>query len=221
MVQNLKVIIIFLVFSLIANGCASIPPEAPMLSKELGLRIGAIEEAHINLLEKFFGEKREEIDRFVNEEWVPVFAEEVFSIRTIQDAWEKIVSEDNKKDRLEFLVRMGPKLQDKINAKRAEFIKPIDDLERELRRKIEGEYDQARAINNSLTSFLLSASKVAENRSRYMEMIGITDEKMSETINSIDSAISGLVQKANDLPDQIEKGKQYLKKIEEIKNTIL
>lgn len=221
MVKKLRTLFLYLVFVLFASGCASIPPEAPMLSQELGNRIGAIEAAHINLLVKFFEEKRNEIDRFVDEEWVPVFADEIFSTQMIQDTWDQIVREDNKRDRLEFLVRLGPKLQAKINEKRAEFVKPIDDLERKLRMKIAGEYDQARSINNTLTSFLVSASKVTENRARYLDMLGIADDSVSETISNIDNAVSDLLKKAEDLPEQLEKGKQYLKKIKEIKESIL
>ena len=68
------------------SGCASIPPEAPELSMELGNRISAIEDAHITLLNRFFDQKRSDVDEFIEEEWVPVFAEEFFSNPAIADA---------------------------------------------------------------------------------------------------------------------------------------
>ena len=153
----LKIIKVTTLSVLIAvTGCVSIPSEAPELSVELGKRIAAIEESNITLLNRFFDQKRKEVDKFIEEEWVPEFANHFFSNKTISDAWETIVSEDDKKQRLLFLVKTGPRLIKKINEKRLELIQPLDALERRIELKIREEYTQARAINNSITSFLLS-----------------------------------------------------------------
>lgn len=199
------------------TGCATIPSEAPTLSQELAKRISAIEAANINLLHKFFGQKRKDLDRFINEEWIPVFADEVFSIPKIQRTWEKIVSDNNKHDRLMFLIKLGPRLQNKINQKRLELVKPLDDLERDIERKLRAEYDQARSINNTITSLLLSASKVTENRDRYLDLIGVTDEKLSKTIDKIDTTVEDLLGKTKDLPEKIEKGKQFIERLKKIR----
>jgi len=156
-------------------GCASIPPEAPELSAELGKRISAIEDSNITLLKRFFDQKRRGVDRFIENEWVPEFANQFFSNDSISRAWDTIVRENDKKQRLLFVVKTGPKLQEKINEKRLELIQPLDQLERRIETKIRDEYTQARAMNSSITSFLLSASKVAENRNRYLEMVGVSD----------------------------------------------
>lgn len=42
-----------LLLGLLIFGCASIPPEAPRLSAELGQRIAAIENANLTLLHRF------------------------------------------------------------------------------------------------------------------------------------------------------------------------
>jgi hypothetical protein len=127
--------------------------------------------------------------------------------------WDTIVSNNSKQDRLKFIVSTGPKLQEKINSKRLELIKPLDDLERRIEQKIRGEYTQARAINNTLTSFLLSASKVAENRSRYMEMVGVTDDQIGKAIDKTDNAVSDLLNKTKDAQEKIDAGKKYLEQI--------
>jgi hypothetical protein len=137
-------------------GCASIPPEAPELSVQLGQRISAIEDANITLLHRYFDEKRKDVDRFIEDEWVPVFADEFFSNTKISNVWDTIVRENNKKDRLLFLIKTGPKLQARINRKRVELVAPLDGLERRIEQKLRDEYAQARAINNSLTSFRIA-----------------------------------------------------------------
>lgn len=206
--------------ALVLTGCVSIPSEAPELSAELGKRISAIEDSNITLLERFFDQKREEVDRFIKDEWVPEFANQFFSNETISRAWDTIVREDDRGQRLLFLVKIGPKLQERINNKRLELIRPLDELERRIEREIRGEYDQARAINNTITSFLMSSSKVTESRARYLEMIGVSDDKIGELISETDSAVSSLLGKANDAKDKVGRAEEFLDKVREIKESI-
>lgn len=201
---------------LVFGGCATIPSEAAELSQELGNRLSAIESANLALLGKFFDEKRRQVDEFIMEEWVPAFAEEVFSSPQIAAAWDEIVRSDDKEERLKLLVNLGPKLQAKINAKRIEMVKPLDDLERVIKRKLRNEYDQAKAINNSLTSFLLSASKVEEHRSRYLEMVGVTDAEIANTIDMIDSGVNTLLNSTRSVNDKSGTISEYKAKLEKI-----
>jgi hypothetical protein len=178
--------------SLLILGCATIPSEAPQLSAQLGTRISAVEASHKRLLADFFNEKRRRVDEFIQEEWIPLFAEELFSDSTIADTWNEVVRSQEMRDRVKFILIAGPKLQKKINAKRLELIQPLDELERTIALKLKNEYDQMRAINNTLTSFLVSASKVEETRRRYLELVGISEKPMDDFINETDQAISEL-----------------------------
>ncbi len=217
--MNFKQLSMLAVLSVLV-GCASIPPEAPELSVELGKRISAIEDSNITLLNRFFDQKRREVDRFIEDEWVPTFAEEFFSNDAISKAWNTIVREDDKKQRLTFLVKVGPKLQKKINEKRLELIQPLDALERRIEKNIRDDFSQARAMNNSITSFLLSAAEVAENRNRYLEMAGVTDEKIGKLIDETDDAVSDLLGKTKDGKDKIDRTDEFLKKVKSIRDSI-
>ncbi|HED37230.1 MAG TPA: hypothetical protein ENI76_03175 [Ignavibacteria bacterium] len=199
------------------SGCATIPSEAPQLSGELGKRISAIEKSNLTLLHRFFDLKRDEVDKFIEKEWTPIFAKEFFSEPKIQSAWETIVTENNPTDRLKFLIIIGPKLQKKINRKRLELIKPLDKLERFIERKIRSEFRQARSINNSITSFLVSASKVEENRNRYLDMIGITDDKIGVLIDGVDETVGNLVNKSRNIKSYSEK---FIEKLNDLKKII-
>ncbi|MBB5321902.1 hypothetical protein [Marinobacter oulmenensis] len=202
------------------TACASIPPEAPELSSELGTRISELEKSNITLLNRFFDQKRKDVDEFIENEWVPEFANQVFSNQTIADAWDIIVSENDKKQRLLFLVKVGPRLQSKINEKRLELIQPLDDLERRIEGKIRKEYNQARAMNNSITSFLLSASEVSENRNRYLEMAGVNGESLGEIINKTDNAVSDLLGKADDVSNKVTRAEEFIGKVRDIRDSI-
>ena len=218
MLKMIKVASLAAIFTL--TGCTSIPSEAPELSAELGKRISAIEDSNITLLKRFFDQKRKEVDKFIEDEWVPEFANQFFSNQTISDTWDTIVRENDKRQRLLFLVKTGPKLQEKINEKRLELIQPLDNLERRIETKIREEYTQARAMNNSITSFLLSASKVAENRNRYLETVGVTDESIGGLIDKTDDAVSGLLGQDGKVEDKVTRAEAFLGKVREIRDSI-
>ena len=57
------------------SACVSIPQAAPDLSLELGKQIRSIENSHKHFVQKFFDEKRKRVDEFIEEEWLPLFAE--------------------------------------------------------------------------------------------------------------------------------------------------
>lgn len=200
-------------------GCASIPAEAPELSAQLGARISAIEAAHNRLLGQFFAEKRKAIDEFVQDVWVPAFAAEFFGDPQIDAVWAEVVASTDPQDRLKFIVMVGPRLQERINRKRLELITPMEDLEREVKARLKVEYDQARAINNTLTSFLQSASDVDANRKRYLDMLGVSDATVDRFIDDTDAAVSDLVDRTKSAQDRLNDGEAFVKKIKAIAAT--
>jgi len=199
--------------TLVVWGCASIPSEAPELSQTLGQRIKALENANVTLLERYFDLKRREIDRFLAEKWVPRFARNIFGDPQVAAEWRRIVQDGSDADRIRFLVDAGPALQTQINEKRLELVAPLDALERRIGRSIKQAYDEAAAINNTLTSFLWSAAEVAENRDRFLDAAGTTENRVSGVIEGVDTAVSRLVSGTGEATE-------YLEKLEEIKTTV-
>jgi hypothetical protein len=198
------------------EACASIPPEAPELSAQLGARVSSLEAAHVRLLEEFFLEKRRRVDEFVQEAWVPIFAQEFFRDQKIDAVWKQVVQSQDPNDRLKFITLVGPKLQEKINRKRIQLIQPLDELEVTIKNKLKLEYDQTRAINNTLTAFLQSASKLEENRKRYLDMVGITDKDVDKFVHETDRAVSQLVDASRNIEDRVKDGEQYRERIKNI-----
>lgn len=205
---------------IVTSGCATIPPEAPSLSSELGKRISALEHANVTLLNRYFDQKRVEVDRFIQEVWLLEFANEFFQKPFMVNAWNTIVTENDKQQRLHFLMETGPKLQEAVNKKRIELIQPLDELERRIARNIKAEYEQARSINNSITSFLLSAAEVTDNRDRYLKMVGVTDDKLPTLIDKTDSAVSNLLVSSRKADGKIDSAKTFISKIKNIKESI-
>ena len=198
------------------EACASIPPEAPELSAQLGARVSSLEAAHVRLLEEFFLEKRRRVDEFVQEAWVPIFAQEFFRDQKIDAVWKQVVQSQDPNDRLKFITLVGPKLQEKINRKRIQLIQPLDELEVTIKNKLKLEYDQTRAINNTLTAFLQSASNLEENRKRYLDMVGITDKDVDKFVHETVRAVSQLVDASRNIEDRVKDGEQYRERIKNI-----
>jgi len=196
--------------------CATIPPEAPELSQQLGNRISAVHKAHQALLKQYFDEKRKKVDEFVENVYVPQFAKNFFAEPGIQATWDEVVRSDDPNDRLQFITRVGPKLQAFINKKRLEFIQPLDDLERTVDDQLKADYDTMAAINNTLTSFLYSAAKVDANRKRYLEMVGIKDEKIQEVIDKTDTAVKELTAGAEKAAQVDARAQQFKDKVKDI-----
>src|SRR5512141_1804081 len=92
-------------------GCATIPKEAPELSLELGKRIGAIESSHMALLSEYFREKRAAVDRYIDQVWIPTYSAEIMQEPAVASLWTQVCREGTDRDRLEFLRRIGPRIQ--------------------------------------------------------------------------------------------------------------
>jgi hypothetical protein len=187
------------------SGCASIPKEAPDLSLELGKRLSAIEQSHLVLLAEYFEEKRGAVDRYIDQELIPTYSEETMKDPAVASLWTQVCREGTERDRLEFLRRIGPKIQRRINEQRQAMIAPLEEMERTVADHLRGEYNQARAINGTLTSFLSSAAEVDANRRHYLDVLGVNDEKVDQVISQVDSVVGGLARDVDKLDQAARK----------------
>jgi len=195
-------------------GCASIPAEAPELSAQLGSRITAMEVAHRQLLGDFFREKKRRVDEFVQTEWVPVFAGELFKDPKVSRVWDEVVRGGDPAERLRFITTTGPLLQQQINAKRSELIQPLEELEATILGRLKAEYDTMRAINSSLTAFLQSAAQVEQNRKRYLDTIGIAESQVDAFIFETDRAVASLAGTGRSAQDRVRDAEAYKQRID-------
>ena len=220
-IGSITILFILPLLALFAS-CATIPSEAPELSAELGNRIAEIEKSHINLLRRFFDEKREHADKHVFEVWLPLLAEKVFDDPRTQALWKRAVDSDDPQDRVQFIIWMGPKIQERINAKRNELHNALDQFERLTERELRDAYLQARAINNSLTSFLTSASKVEKNRERLLKIIlrTATGQIMHQAVDGVASTVSKFLIKAETEEETVELTEAFKKNLKELAESL-
>lgn len=213
--------ILNLVFVLVLfSSCASIPREAPLLSRELGIQIQELENSHLNLVKIYFEKERGQVKEFIDNEWLPVYAVNFFEDKNINKIWEQVVESNDKNDRLEFFIRTSPVLQQEVNNKYRELIEPLDRLETKLILAVQNKYANLKSINNTITSYLFSASEVEENRQRYLDLVGVTDQKVNSAIDDLESFTSNLTLKATMVETDVElfeeRFRNYRNKIEEL-----
>ena len=173
-------------------GCVSIPSEAPELSSELGVRISAFEEANAALLTRFFDQKRANVDRFIREEFAPAFISDLLSTKAGKDAMSSIVKDIERGDTEDLSIFVF-KIQSEIDSMRSEMFNALNQVEQRMQSRLRADYADARAMNNTLTSFLASASEVVANRNRYLAMIGVSEEELSGSLDTIDTIANELI----------------------------
>jgi hypothetical protein len=204
-----------LLIPLVFVGCVSVPKEAPELSAELGRQINTLERSHDVLLTAYFDGKRDEVDRMITQTWIPMFAKTFFSKPAISEVWKQVVTANTEETRLKFILHTAPTLQLEIDAQRTRMYKPLNMAEALIRKKLMAEYGSARAVNNSITSFLVSSSKVDENRARYLSYAGLPQADIDEYMSMADDAVSSLSVKAGKIEDA-----DYFGKLEELQTKI-
>ena len=205
---------------LLLGACASIPAEAPELSTELGHRLGAIEAAHRSLLRAYMDEKRARVEDFLQNEWIPRFAAQYFSQPEASALWDQVALEGDEEDRMRYLLLVGPELIGAIDRQRRTMLGEIDALEREILGGIAGEYAQARAINHTLTAFLVSAAELDANRRRYLEVVGVDDQRLADWLNAADAAVGRLNEGREQVEDWQHRADEYLRSIRELRDRI-
>ncbi len=195
------------------GACATIPKEVPELSFQLGQQIDRIEAAHLNLLDAYFEDKKEKVDQFMTNIWLPKFATNFLNQPAIQAAWEKAKSTGEQVDILNLILLLGPELQKTINEKRLELINPLDQLQTEIKNQIKSDYNLAKSMNLTLTSYLQSAQTVAANRQDFLSALGISQDKIDSVIDKTDQALSkvdAIGQKVEDAENTFNQAKEAL-----------
>ena len=215
-----RILAIAILLSFLAVGtvsCVSVPPEAPELSAELGRRIAKIKQSHLNLVDLFFEEKRDNISEFIETEWLPTYIDNLFEQEFIANEWEKACTDENTQQRHRFMVQYARVIRENVAKKRKEMFSPLNELETALSNRLNEEYRHAISMNTVLTGYLTSAAELDENRQRAYEIMGIQEEQVSSALHKVDSIVGSITSKAEDFENNIPK---YKEKIQDLINKI-
>jgi hypothetical protein len=169
------------------TGCASIPREAPELSAELGGRIKETRSAHVETVRLYMEAKRTQVDKFILDEWLPRFAKDLFSQDVVVRAWEEAAATKDPALRLDFIRQLGTRVQKRLNEKRTELMAPLDEMEREILRRLDENYDEMFAMNGTLTGMLSAGAKASETQGRILRALRGEDE-LAQALGAVEKA---------------------------------
>lgn len=185
-----KTLLFLIVFSI--SGCTSLPKEAPLLSEEIGQQLIYLKSSHLLLLNQYFDVKRDLIDNFINQTWIPQFAKNTFNKPKVNNQWNKIVNSNNKKQRLLFITGLGTLLQKKINAKRLELMSPVNELEELLAARLNEHYGDIVTANSTLTVYLKSSVALNELQYKALKKLKV-DSKFKPHLDKADKIVEYIV----------------------------
>lgn len=204
-----------LMLALGASACVHVPPEAPELSAEVSNRILEIKQAHLNLVDLYFSEKRQTVEDFLIYEWAPPYIEKLLQGRDVAADWNKACSSapENKDAATDFLIDFSSALHEDMEAKRTELLAPLSEVESALKDNLEKEYGVALNMSNTLTVFLMKTATLDQTRSQMLEDIGIQEHKLTSAMHKVDSAVAQATKSAEELEESLPKYKESILKI--------
>jgi len=180
----------------VTTACVTVALEERELAGALTERIQATRAAHVQLVRLYMDEKRREVDRFVTTEWVPRFATNLFQEPAVQAAWDH-AADGTRAARVDFLVHVGPLLQEQINEKRQQLIAPLDEAERAITRRLNENYDEMLAMNTTLTGLLAAAAKNTDTRQQIMQRLDASD-RLPAYLGTVEQMTQLLVDRTNE-----------------------
>jgi len=180
------------------TGCASVPKEAVTLSYRVGDDIQQLQSGYRETVRLAFDQMRENGMNVIDNVWTPAFLSD-FIVRG--KLIESAQHEEFKTQLVEAWARLAI---GKIEAKRKEFLDPLQKKEDELLAEIDAAFDQVISANATVTAHLNSVVKVKGFQDQLLERAGLKD--IRDSINSLIVSASELTAKAtNDLTEAAKK----------------
>ncbi|MBA7511737.1 hypothetical protein ES705_03733 [subsurface metagenome] len=164
-------------------GCATIPKESVKLSENLSVMIESAKASHVNLVNKYFEEKKNEVKRFVMEEYKPVFI--------------KNVGERLKAQNKEFTFELYDRAMERILKKMDQWVGEVEEMRIEVLNELDEHYYLMSQTNEAITGLLRSASKVEEVRKELIERSRIEAEKIID-FGKLEEKIQGIMDKISE-----------------------
>ncbi len=180
-ILNCYLLILILLIGIV--GCATIPKESVKLSENLSEMIESTKASHVNLVNRYFAEKKNEVKRFVIEEYKPVF---------IKDVGNRLKAQNK-----EFTFELYDKAMERILKKMDQWVGEVEEMRIGVLNELDGHYQLMNQTNEAITNLLRSASKVEEARKELIERSKMEAEKIID-FGKLDERIQGIIDKINE-----------------------
>lgn len=183
-------ILLVLIISLLFYSCAKLPVESIDVTQYLLDEGARMHKMNAHLLNGVFKEKREKIDQFISEEYVPAELNRIFK---------KIDSTDDPKEAIPEIMKL---LTPKIIDFRDQLQNALETNRIKIMTKLNDDYSNFQQAGNSLKAMLKSVVKVDQERQKLLEDIKkYTNNNLD--LNSIESVLDKYIIKGGDMGSKV------------------
>jgi hypothetical protein len=191
---------------LASASCASVPKEVVQLSYRMGQDLESVHSSYMTLIHAHFESLRQTTIDFVDYEWAPVMLKGFVATGQLVDIAKGIVVMSNGKpvrpdagkEEIELLDSVGGWARAatrRIDKKKADLLKPINDAEITLTSEVNLAFDQLNRGNATITAHLNSLRKVQEAQDEALEALqlkGLRDTLNDGLVKASDLAAKGI-----------------------------
>lgn len=193
----------------------------PELLAKLEIYLLYAEISHTSFYRSALYQRQKELDIFLNDNWLPMSLERLFSKQNVSRAWDVIVREDDKKQRVVYMTKLAEKMLIKAKNKKIELTFPLTEFENRSSQDIMNFYKDMRTILNDIVKNQLTAKQYIDYRKFSLEfasteMTGFGNNverfrKLKQNLYKIDGNIRNL-QESKDL-EGVEDFHEMMKKL--------
>jgi len=106
-----------------------------------------------------------------------------------EPATQKVVaSATTPADRVELITGLGQRIQKRVDRRRSELMRPIDELERELLGRIQVSYDEILAGNSALTALLEAHAETSAKQDEILKKLEV-NEKLATALAKVEKVV--------------------------------
>lgn len=220
----------FVALALVA--CADVPEEAVTLSVTIGQDLEEVQRSHKELAIRYFKRSRDDVNRFIDDVYAPAFVSKALTEVTyeyepnqpemtflpiLQAEIAKLNAGEAGADPLFYMQFVVQEAVATIEQTRVDFLKPIDEREREVLRAIDDAYGKVRNAHAIVTGHLASVRRVQQVQEELLSDVGLKDirKKFIDKAADVSDKASDLLNKARKASDSID---DLDAKIDEVKD---
>ncbi|MBL4762057.1 MAG: hypothetical protein JKY93_05080 [Gammaproteobacteria bacterium] len=198
--------IVVITLSLLLSACAQVPKEAVELSATVGRDLAEMKKSHVALVDIYYAEALEDINRFVDNVYLPFQIQRTLS----DDLWKNELlsaigaasradrtgaAQKDAFDKIEafFLI-----IQEEVESYRTLKLKPVKKQYADVLLSINTSYEQIHYANSIVTGHLASVVKVHESQNEILEKLDLKDLRtdVGKGVAGLSGNIAVLIQKA-------------------------
>ncbi len=206
-----KVKILFVLPLLFLSSCISIPRQSVELSAELAQMTMRSRQSHLELLDAYTMLRRDQAEKFLEEEWIPSFTASFVQESNILNYIENAPTPEAKgAEILEFAQAAFPI----INERRNSLFEVINGMNLIVRNRIDSHYQEMLNVNHALTAHLESAAKVVEIKQQLQNKMNVNVEELVplDKMNEIMEKLLKSGTQAEQIPSLLKEFKNKIKK---------